>query len=185
MSYVSRAGLKLQHGLDTFGIQPVSWICADLGSNTGGFVDCLLSRGASKVYAVERGYGVLDWKLRKDPRVVTMERTNAMHVSLPEKVQIVTIDVSWTKQKNILPNAARLLDREGQIITLIKPHYEAPKNLLKNGFLPHNDIPKVVDDVLLDIKGLGVEVLGLTQSPIVGDKGGNTEFVAWLRFATT
>jgi 23S rRNA (cytidine1920-2'-O)/16S rRNA (cytidine1409-2'-O)-methyltransferase len=180
MTYVSRAGLKLQHGLDTFGIEPHLWVCADLGSNTGGFVDCLLSRGASKVYAVERGYGVLDWKLRKDPRVVTMERTNAMHVSLPENVQLVTVDVSWTKQKNILPNAAKLLVAGGQIVTLIKPHYEAPKNLIKNGFLPHDEVQNVVDGVILEINGLGFEVLGLTQSPIQGDKGGNTEYLAWV-----
>ena len=85
-------------------------VCADLGSNTGGFVDCLLRRGAIKVYSIDTGYGVLDWKLRKDPRVVVMERTNAMHAELPEKVALITIDVAWTKQRNILPAARRMLE---------------------------------------------------------------------------
>src|SRR5678809_598758 len=99
--FVSRAGLKLEHALHHFGIDAQGFTCADLGSNTGGFVDCLLQRGAAKVYAVDTGYGVLEWKLRKDPRVVVMERTNAMHVVLPEPVEVVTIDVAWTKQRHI------------------------------------------------------------------------------------
>ena len=107
--FVSRAGLKLEHAMQTFGLDAAGKVCADLGSNTGGFVDCLLRRGAARVYAVDTGYGVLEWKLRNDPRVVVMERTNAMHVVLPEKVQIVTIDVAWTRQQRILPAAARIL----------------------------------------------------------------------------
>src|SRR5437870_2103753 len=130
MKFVSRAGQKLDHALTTFAIDVTGKICADLGCSTGGFVDCLLQRGAKKVYAIDTGYGVLDWKLRNDPRVVVMERTNAMHVQLPEVVQIVTIDVAWTKQKHILPNAARLLAADGIVMTLIKPHYEAPAELL-------------------------------------------------------
>src|SRR5262245_59357650 len=94
--FVSRAGLKLQHALTTFRLDVTDMTCADLGSNTGGFVDCLLHHGAKKVYAVDTGYGVLDWKLRKDARVVVLERTNAIHVTLPEPMQIVTIDVAWT-----------------------------------------------------------------------------------------
>src|SRR5436305_6101212 len=92
--FVSRSGLKLEHALATFGLDVAGKTCADLGSNTGGFVDCLLRRGAAKVYAVDTGYGVLEYKLRKDARVVVMERTNAMHVTLPEKVGVVTIDVA-------------------------------------------------------------------------------------------
>src|SRR3954454_17439868 len=101
--FVSRAGQKLEHALDTFAIDIAQKTCADLGSNTGGFVDCLLQRRAVKVYAIDTGYGALEWKLRKDPRVVAMERTNAIHVQLPEKVKLVTIDVAWTKQRIILP----------------------------------------------------------------------------------
>src|SRR5437588_11102724 len=103
--FVSRAGQKLEHALVNFGIDVSGLTCADLGSNVGGFVDCLLQRGAAKVYAIEKGYGVLEWKLRKDPRVIVMERTNAMHVVLPEPVALVTIDVAWTRQRNILPAA--------------------------------------------------------------------------------
>src|SRR3954470_11288116 len=109
MPFVSRAGQKLEHALNTFHIDVNGQTCADLGSNVGGFVDCLLQRGAAKVYSIDTGYGVLDWKLRKDPRVVVMERTNAIHVTLPEKVSLVTIDVAWTKQRIILPAARRLL----------------------------------------------------------------------------
>ncbi|HTL27962.1 MAG TPA: SAM-dependent methyltransferase, partial [Tepidisphaeraceae bacterium] len=105
MDFVSRAGQKLLHALDEFKIGVTDKVCADLGCSTGGFTDCLLRRGAKKVYAVDTGYGVLDWKLRNDPRVVVIERTNAMHVELPEKVQVVSIDVAWTKQRNILPSA--------------------------------------------------------------------------------
>src|SRR5450432_1736534 len=108
-TFVSRAGQKLDHALTAFDLDVSAKICADLGCSTGGFTDCLLQRRAAKVYAVDTGYGVLDWKLRKDPRVVVMERTNAMHVQLPEMVEIVTIDISWTRQKNILPNARKML----------------------------------------------------------------------------
>src|SRR3569623_3840043 len=111
--FVSRAGQKLDHALTAFAIDVAGLTCADLGSNVGGFVDVLLQRGAAKVYAVEKGYGVLEWKLRKDPRVVVMERTNAMHVTLPEKVDLVTIDVAWTRQRHILPAARLLLKDEG------------------------------------------------------------------------
>src|SRR4051795_9025916 len=117
MPFVSRAGEKLEHALNTFALDVSALTCADLGSNVGGFVDCLLQRGAAKVYAVEKGYGVLEYRLRKDPRVVVMERTNAMHVELPERVSLVTIDVAWTRQKNILPAARTLLRADGQIVT--------------------------------------------------------------------
>src|SRR5947208_5897285 len=123
--FVSRAGRKLQHALATFGLDVSGKVCADLGSNTGGFVDCLLRRGAAKVYAIDTGYGALDWKLRHDPRVLVMERTNAMHVTLPEKVAVVTIDVAWTKQKHILPAARGMMSDDGSCIRLIKPPYEA------------------------------------------------------------
>src|SRR6476661_9605488 len=120
--FASRAGLKLDHALNVFQIDVTGLTCADLGSNVGGFVDCLLQRGAEKVYAIEKGYGVLEWKLRKNPRVVVMERTNAMHVMLTEAVQIVTIDVAWTRQRHILPAARRMIRDDGTVISLIKPH---------------------------------------------------------------
>src|SRR3954467_13549113 len=125
MAFVSRAGRKLEHALASYAIDVSGLICADLGCSTGGFTDCLLQRGAAKVYAVETGYGVLDWKLRKDPRVVVMERTNAMHVTLPEPVAFITIDVAWTRQKHILPAARRLISDGGRVVALVKPHYES------------------------------------------------------------
>src|SRR5437016_12661481 len=118
MPFVSRAGQKLDHALDAFRIDVAGLTCADLGCNVGGFADCLLQRGAAKVYAVDTGYGVLDWKLRNDPRVVVMERTNAMHVTLSEPVDLVTVDVAWTKQRHILPAAARIMKQDGRVISL-------------------------------------------------------------------
>src|SRR4051812_44384353 len=122
MPFVSRAGLKLDHALAHFGIDVAGLVCADLGCNAGGFTDCLLQRGAAKVYAVDTGYGMLDYKLRKDPRVVVMERTNAMHAELPETVDLVVIDVAWTKQRHILPAARRMVKPQGAVVTLVKPH---------------------------------------------------------------
>src|SRR3954468_14064629 len=125
MEFVSRAGQKLEHALREFAIDVTDKICADLGCSTGGFSHCLLQHGAKQVYAVDTGYGVLDWKLRKDPRVIVMERTNAMHVDLPEKVDLVSIDVAWTRQRHILPAAKRIIRDTGIVVSLIKPHYEA------------------------------------------------------------
>lgn len=177
--FVSRSGQKLDHALSSFGMDVSNLVCADLGSNAGGFVDCLLQRGAAKVYAVEKGYGVLDWKLRKDPRVVVMERTNAMHVTLPEKVKLVTIDVAWTKQKHILPAAKKLLDAGGRIITLIKPHYEAVAKLLRKGVLPAEQFDAVIEQVRRDIDNCGLEIVHIVQSPILGGQG-NAEMLADL-----
>src|SRR5579859_4488345 len=144
--YVSRAGGKLEFALQEFKISVKDLIVADFGSSTGGFVDCLLQNGARKVYAVETGYGTLDWKLRNDPKVVVKERTNAMHVELPEKVDLITNDTSWTKQEIIFPNILKNLKKEGRILTLIKPHYEADKRLLHKGVLEETDAQKVAQD---------------------------------------
>jgi 23S rRNA (cytidine1920-2'-O)/16S rRNA (cytidine1409-2'-O)-methyltransferase len=180
MTFVSRAGLKLDHALTHFAIDVTGHTCADLGCNAGGFTDCLLQRGATKVYAVDTGYGALEWKLRKDPRVVPMERTNAMHATLPEPVSIVTIDVAWTRQRHILPAARRLLAAGGDVITLIKPHYEAEKSWLAKGILPAGRLDEVVAAVRLDIEAAGFDVLATTPSPILGGEG-NAEVLAHLR----
>jgi 23S rRNA (cytidine1920-2'-O)/16S rRNA (cytidine1409-2'-O)-methyltransferase len=179
MGFVSRAGQKLEHAIGTFGVDVGGLVCADLGSNTGGFVDCLLGRGAVKVYAIDTGYGVLDYRLRKDPRVVVMERTNAMHAQLPEAVQFISIDVAWTKQKHILPAAGRMLARGGRVITLIKPHYEAQASMLRKGVLMPEALEQVIVLVKQDIAAAGFELLGLTDSPILGAKG-NREMLALL-----
>jgi 23S rRNA (cytidine1920-2'-O)/16S rRNA (cytidine1409-2'-O)-methyltransferase len=177
--FVSRAGGKLEHALSTFEIDVNGITCADFGSSTGGFVDCLLQRGASKVYAVEVGYGTLDWKLRNDPRVVVMERTNAMYVTLPEKVDFISIDAGWTKQEKVLPNAKANLKDSGIIVALIKPHYESPK-LVKKGLLPDEKVEEVLVQTKLKINELGFKIQGFVESPILGEKGKNKEYLAWI-----
>src|SRR3954471_15755394 len=177
--YVSRGGLKLAAALDAFALDPAGWVCADLGCNVGGFTDCLLQRGAAKVYAVDTGYGALAWSLRKDPRVAVMERTNAMPVTLPEPVPLVCIDVAWTRQRHILPAARRLLTPDGAVVTLIKPHYEAEKSWLVKGVLPAERVDEVVTAVKRDIEAAGFDVIATTASPILGGEG-NAEVLAYL-----
>ena len=178
--FASRAGEKLDHALSTFGVDVADFVCADFGSNTGGFVDCLLQRGARKVFAIDTGYGVLEWKLRKDPRVVVMERTNAIHVQLLELVQLVTIDVAWTRQRIILPAAKRVLASGGSVVTLIKPHYEAEAKQLRGGVLPSEALQSIVENVKRDIAAAGFAMIAITDSPIRGAKG-NAELLAHLR----
>jgi 23S rRNA (cytidine1920-2'-O)/16S rRNA (cytidine1409-2'-O)-methyltransferase len=180
-TYVSRGGDKLAAALNHFRIDATGHLCADLGSHVGGFVDCLLRHGAAKVYSVDTSYGTLAWTLRKDERVVVLERTNAMHVSLPESVDLVTIDAGWTKQSKILPNAAKLLNSAstGLVLTLIKPHYEANKKLLVDGVLPDQHRGEIVDKVLEEIESTGWRIDGTFESPIPGH-GGNHEVFALL-----
>jgi 23S rRNA (cytidine1920-2'-O)/16S rRNA (cytidine1409-2'-O)-methyltransferase len=180
MPFVSRAGLKLDHALAQFATDVTGLVCADLGCNAGGFTDCLLRRGAARVYAIDTGYGMLDWRLRKDARVVVMERTNAMHAELPEPVALAVIDVAWTRQRHILPAARRMLAADGAVVTLIKPHYEAPAGLLVRGVLPPERIEEVLTAVKRDIEAAGFNLQGLVTSPIQGGKG-NTELLAHLR----
>lgn len=185
--FASRAGEKLEYAINEFHIDITNKICADFGASVGGFVDCLLHHGASKVYAVETGYGELAWKLRNNPQVVVMERTNAMHVLLPEKMNVITNDTSWTRQKNIFPNILNNLKQDGIIITLIKPHYEAgqgswkDKKLLHKGVLTE-DIAQTVAQQTLDdiIKEFNLDCNGFIKSPILGGKGGNSEYLAYL-----
>jgi 23S rRNA (cytidine1920-2'-O)/16S rRNA (cytidine1409-2'-O)-methyltransferase len=177
--FVSRAGSKLDHALTAFAIPVEQKICADLGCSTGGFTDCLLQRGAAKVYSVDTGYGVLDWKLRNDPRVIVMERTNAMHATLPEPIQLITIDTGWTRQRHILPSAARLLAPGGGVVTLIKPHYEADPSLLRKGILPEELLDQILADVKAEAEQTGWLWLNSVRSPIRGT-GGNIEVLASL-----
>ena len=181
--YVTRSGLKLEHALDTFAIDPSGKTCADLGSHQGGFVDCLLSRGAARVYSVDTSYGTLAWKLRKDPRVIVMERTNAMHVTVPEPVDLVTIDVGWTRQRHVLPAARRLLKPDGRIISLVKPQYEAAETQREAGVVPERNLQPVLARVRVDVQGAGLELLGETRSPLRGG-GGNAEFLFLLALPT-
>lgn len=183
MAYASRAGEKPEHALKEFKPDVSNLICADFGSSTGGFVDCLLQHGAQKVYAVETSYGTFDWKLRNDPQVVVMERQNAMYVTLPEKVDFITIDTSWTKLEKVVPNALLNLKPDGKIIVLVKPHYEAGQPRLVKGKLPEEFIPEVLVEVKIKLKGLGLEILGETESPILGEKVKNKEFLFYLKRA--
>ena len=165
--------------------------CADFGCNVGGFTDCLLQREASHVLAIDTGYGVLAWKLRSDERVTVMERTNALHAPVPEEhVDLVVIDLAWTPQRLALPAARPWLADGGRIVTLIKPHYELTedrKRLLQGGFLPQEHAPEVLAETLDSMTELGFQVLGSTQSPLVGGKSsrkrgvpGNIEYLALL-----
>jgi 23S rRNA (cytidine1920-2'-O)/16S rRNA (cytidine1409-2'-O)-methyltransferase len=179
--YVSRAGYKLEQALETWNINLKNKVCADFGSNKGGFVDCMLQKGAKKVYAVETGYGVLDYKLRIDARVIVMERTNAMHVELAEKVDFISIDTSWTPQKYIVKSALHNLKNNGDIVSLLKTHYEADKKYLIKGTLKQEFIEKVVDNTLKELKHNGVKVFKILKSSIQGEKGKNIEYLLWIK----
>jgi len=177
--YVSRGGDKLEAALQHFAVDVTGLVCADLGSHVGGFVDCLLRRGAARVYSVDTAYGIFAWKLRKDPRVTVLERSNAMHVALPELVEIVTVDVGWTPQSKILPSVARLISPAAKVIVLIKPHYETSEALLVDGVLPDEQVDRVVEGVLSSARSQGWIVNGVFPSPLRGH-GGNREVFALL-----
>ena len=180
--YVSRGGLKLAAAIRGFDMDCTDLICADFGCNIGGFTDCLLAHGAAKVYAVDTGYGTLAWKLRKDPRVVVMERTNALYTDPPEAVDLVTIDVAWTPQNLSVPAAAKWLRPAGRIISLLKPIFELakldPAAVSKRGpkNLTTTQAEEIRDLVCGQLARLGFEPEKVIPSPIAG-KGGNTEFL--------
>jgi 23S rRNA (cytidine1920-2'-O)/16S rRNA (cytidine1409-2'-O)-methyltransferase len=186
--FVGRGGLKLRHALEAFTIDPTGLTCADLGANVGGFTDCLLKAGATRVYSVDTGYGTLAWTLRKDPRVIVMERTNALHAEPPEPVDLIAIDLSWTPQRHAIPAALRWLKPGGRIITLIKPHYELTpdeKSLLRDGVLDERDAERIALRTASELPSLGVRVAGLTKSPLTGgatkgNKRGNSEWLTLL-----
>jgi len=180
-SYASRGGLKLAAALDEFQIDVTGLACADFGCSTGGFTDCLLKRGAASVIAIDTGYGVLDYRLRTDPRVEVRERTNALHAEPPEsRVDLVVADMSWTPQRLVVPQAKRWLHAGGRLITLIKPHYEAKgtpeETSLKRGVLPEDAAASVARRVAGEIGAAA-----LARSPIHGGKKksrGNIEYLA-------
>ena len=189
--FVSRGGEKLDAALAAFDIDVSGLTCADVGSSTGGFTDCLLQRGAAKVYAIDVGKGILHWKLRNDPRVVVMEETNARFVeSLPEPVSLVTVDASFISLKILLPVVQKWLfppssfvrEERGGILALIKPQFEAGKKDVARGDGVIRD-PEIHRQVLLDVLGFaqreGFQIRGLIRSPLLGPKG-NTEFLVWL-----
>jgi len=183
--YVSRGGLKLEKALRTFPVDLEAAVCLDIGASTGGFTDCLLQHGARKVYAVDVGYGQLAWKLRQDARVVAIERTNARHISpdaIPEKVDLVTIDVSFISLRLIVPAVLPMMKRTADLIVLIKPQFEVGKGqvgkggVVKDGGL-HQD---VITSLRRFFESLALKYQGDVPSPILGPKG-NREFLAFLR----
>ena len=182
--YVSRGGLKLEKALRDFGVKPVDYVCSDSGASTGGFTDCLLQQGASKVFAIDVGYGQLDWKIRSDERVVVMERTNIRYVTpedLGEPLDLSVIDVSFIGLEIVLPTIKTLLKPTGQVLCLIKPQFEAGKeNVGKKGVVRDPRIHKMVLDNFVGlVDGLNFKILGLTFSPVKGPEG-NIEFLAHL-----
>ena len=186
--YVSRGGLKLEKALRDFGVHPVDYVCSDSGASTGGFTDCLLQQGAKKVFAIDVGYGQLDWKIRNDPRVVVMERTNIRYVKaedLGEPLDLSVIDVSFISLKIVLPAIKNLLKPgQGQVLCLIKPQFEAGRDKVgKKGVVREPETHKEVLDNFVALAGeLGFTILGLTFSPVKGPEG-NIEFLGHLTLA--
>ena len=182
--YVSRGGLKLEKALRDFGVKPDGFVCSDSGASTGGFTDCLLQQGAKKVFAIDVGYGQLDWKIRSDERVVVMERTNIRYVTpedLGEPLDLSVIDVSFISLKIVLPAIKALLKPTGQVLCLIKPQFEAGKEKVgKKGVVREPEIHKeVLDSFVQSVTDLGFTILGLTFSPVKGPEG-NIEFLGHL-----
>lgn len=183
MPYVGRGGFKLAGALEAFGIEVNGRVCADVGASTGGFTDVLLQNGAARVYAIDVGYGQLDWKLRQDERVVVLERTNVRYLeSLPEPVDFVCVDVSFISLKLILPSVQKWLVSPADIVALIKPQFEAGRAQVGKGGIVRD--PAVHSQVLVDIlnwaQARGLTPVGLVRSPLSGTSG-NVEFFAWLR----
>lgn len=186
--YVSRGGLKLEKALRDFRVDPTGFVCSDSGASTGGFTDCLLQQGAKKVFAIDVGYGQLDWKIRSDPRVVVMERTNIRYVTpeqLGEPLDLSVVDVSFISLKIVLPAIQALLKPGmGQVLCLIKPQFEAGRDQVgKKGVIRDPQIHKqVLDDFVELANNLGFTILGLTFSPVKGPEG-NIEFLGHLTLA--
>lgn len=180
--YVSRGGLKLAAGLEFFSINPDGYICADLGASTGGFSDCLLQSGARRVYAIDVGYGQLDWKLRQDSRVVLMEKTNARYLrtgDIPELLDLAVIDASFISVKLLIAPLLGFFREKVAILALIKPQFEVGKGRVgKGGVVRDPDLhQEVIRDVIEFSTGLGLKHMGVKESPILGPKG-NREFLA-------
>lgn len=182
LPYVSRGGIKLAHALDAFGLDVRDTVALDVGASTGGFTDCLLQRGARKVYAVDVGYGQMDLRLRQDPRVVLMERTNIRYLThLPESPDLATIDVSFISLEKVIPPVLALLKPEAFVVALVKPQFEAGKDQVgKGGVIRDPAIHRAVLERLTGwAEAQGLVVRGLTASPILGPAG-NREFFLYL-----
>lgn len=180
--FVSRGGRKLEHALDHFEIDPADWTCLDVGASTGGFTDCLLQRGARRVYALDVGRGQLDFKLRGDPRVVTMEGVNARYLEpadIPEPCQLITVDVSFISLIKLVPALLPILAPGGYLLTLIKPQFEVGKGLVGKGGVVRDESlrQRIIQERGEDLASLGVVLMGIVDSEVIGAKG-NREALA-------
>jgi 23S rRNA (cytidine1920-2'-O)/16S rRNA (cytidine1409-2'-O)-methyltransferase len=181
--FVSRGGEKLQAALESFPIPVPGAVCADVGASTGGFTDCLLQRGARRVYAIDVGHGILHWRLRSDPRVVVMERINARHlVRLPEPIDLITADAAFISLRLLLPVMRGWMRPGSHLVALVKPQFEAGRKEVGRGGVVRK--PEVHREILLGLlpfaSGLGLTPQGILRSPLVGPKG-NIEFLLWCR----
>ncbi|MDR0889984.1 MAG: TlyA family RNA methyltransferase [Oscillospiraceae bacterium] len=182
--YVSRGGLKLEKALRDFGVDPTGFVCSDSGASTGGFTDCLLQKGAKKVFAIDVGYGQLAWSIRTDPRVVCMERTNIRYVTptqIGEPLDLSVVDVSFISLRIVLPAIKALLKPTGQILCLIKPQFEAGKEHVgKKGVVRDANVHEMVLNSFVNLaRELGLTIKNLTFSPVKGPEG-NIEFLGHL-----
>lgn len=185
LPYVSRGGTKLKGGLDYFSIEPKDWICIDIGASTGGFTDCLLQAGASRVYAVDVAYGILDWKIRSDPRVVVLERCNARYLEkkhIPEAVDFCVFDTSFISLTKLLPAVVPLFaSRAIRMLCLVKPQFELARSQIGAGGIVGKESLRVsaVKKIIEFCSGYGLVSRGFTESPIKGSKG-NQEYLLYL-----
>jgi len=182
--FVSRGGLKLEKALKHFDISPLDKICLDCGASTGGFTDCLLKNGAKMVYAIDVGYGQLAWKIRSDPRVITMERTNIRYVTsemLGSKPELATIDVSFISLSLVLPVLRDIMTKDGEVVCLIKPQFEAGREKVgKKGVVRDQETHiEVTEKFIINATESEFIIKGLTYSPVRGPEG-NIEYLAWL-----
>lgn len=184
--YVSRSGPKLAAALESFGVNPSGMVALDVGASTGGFTDCLLQRGARRVYAVDVGYGQLDWRLRKDPRVVVLERRNIRYLersAVPETIDLAVIDVSFISLTIVLPSVLRFLTERAWVVALVKPQFELGRGQVKRGGIVRDDRKRraATDKILAAAETLGLTCIGVLDSPVPGQKGNREILVGWKR----
>jgi 23S rRNA (cytidine1920-2'-O)/16S rRNA (cytidine1409-2'-O)-methyltransferase len=187
--FVSRSGNKLAAALDAFHIDPRGTIGLDVGCSTGGFTDCLLQRGATRIYAVDVGYGQFDWRLRKDSRVVLLERTNIRyvdHAAVPEPIDVAVIDVSFISLTLVLPSIVHLLNKSAVVVALVKPQFEVGKGQVGRGGIVWDDAQRetVTEKVIACAAQLGFQLKGMLDSPVIGRKGNREILVGFAREIT-
>ncbi|MDZ4856532.1 MAG: TlyA family RNA methyltransferase [Nitrospirota bacterium] len=188
--YVSRSGDKLAAALDAFHIDPSGIIGLDVGCSTGGFTDCLLQRGAARIYAIDVGYGQFEWRLRQDSRVVLLERTNIRYVdraAVPESIDLAVIDVSFISLTLVLPSVVRLLNRSAVVVALVKPQFEVGKGQVGRGGIVRDDAQReaVTKKVIACAAQLGFQLKGVLDSPVIGRKGNREILVGFSHKITT